>query len=550
MTAAAEAHHQLNRSNGAPCGQLKEIGMRSLLLAIFAMLSITPCFAQKPNYLNDPAMFAKGWSQIIDKMGPAVDVADIAIRPDAIEVLARSTEGGARIDRWRGSYRTVLSVTFHAVSGPNPERPSSPVANVEGGFFKLATVPVDKLWAVLDLAKTRARLEDTGEISSVRIARLVTLLPNPAYGEVRWTINIASARETATATAAADGHIMGIDISGTNRGRNRNFLEQDEWPLADAQASFRSIVDARPIVYEIDVSRNSVKMTAVAQASPTAVTAWLWDGGTFRRDFIDGPNFELIRSGGNLPFTLGEVDLAKLPAILKAARDKEPSGHPRIVIAKAIKERVAVGSPRVLWEIQMVDSRRQIPLFGEDFSERTIVKVSTSSEVISVLLPRSLRPKVDPFGTQTVLAAIAKFKEAYGGDSKIVELRFSGTRVRLNMLLPGTPGRTFEVELTEKGLQETSSSAMAMTNLRSFFILDDLSRLTMATIDDMLAKAQAQVPLPGSTVHGIRFWSGEPFWRPRQGLPYVDIRVGVPPRHDVGGYVVFSADGKWIETVK
>ncbi len=524
--------------------------MRLILLALFVLASIQPGFTATPNYLNDQAMFQKGWSQLVEKFGSDIDVAEIMIRPDAIEVLARAAEGGARIDKWRISYKAILSATFHFVAGPRAERPSSPVANIETGFFRLASVPLHRLWPTLDAAKERVKLDDPGQVSSVRIARLVTLLPNPAHGEVRWSISVTSPRESASATASADGRIIGVDISQTNRGRNRNFLVQDDWPLADAQASFRTIVGARPVVYEIDLSAGSVKMTAGSQASPTAQTAWLWDGGTFRRDFIDSPNIELIRNNGNLPFTLDEVDVSKAPVILKAAREKEPSGHPRIMIAKATKERVAVGSPQVLWEVQMVDSRRQIPLFGEDFAERTIVKVSTSGEVVSVFLPRSLRPKVDPFSSDTVLAGIAKFSSSYGADSKIVELRFSDSRARLSMLSPTAPGATFEVELTERGLKETSSRAVAMTNLRSSFQLGDLTRLDKATIEAMLTKAKAQVPLPGAVVHGIRFWSGEPFWRPKQGLPYVDIRVGIPPRHDVGGYVVFSADGKWIETVK
>jgi hypothetical protein len=78
-------------------------------------------------------------------------------------------------------------------------------------------------------------------------------------------------------------------------------------------------------------------MSALAVGNLASTTAWLWDGGSFRRDFVDMPNIELLRHNGNLPFSLDQIDLAKLPAVLKAARDKEPSGQPRIMIAKAIK---------------------------------------------------------------------------------------------------------------------------------------------------------------------------------------------------------------------
>jgi hypothetical protein len=243
-------------------------------------------------------VFNRGWSELIDKIGENLDVADIVIRPEAIEVQARAEAGDARIDRWRVGNSTLLSLTFHSVSGPQPERPSSPVANIESGFFALSSVPIDRLCSILEAARVRVRLDDPGRVTAVRIARLVTVLPNPASGDVRWSISVGNERETASVTAAADGRIMGVDIAGTNRGRNRNVHEQDEWPLADAQASFRSVVGDKQDVYEIDVSRTTITMKAVTAGSPQSMTNGMWDGGAFRKDFIDTPNRELLRNNG------------------------------------------------------------------------------------------------------------------------------------------------------------------------------------------------------------------------------------------------------------
>lgn len=523
--------------------------MRLLLLAVFAMVFAAPCLAQVPGYLNDQSMFQRGWTELIGKVGSNADVAEIAIRPEAIEILARASAGGARIDRWRVGKSTILGMTFHRVAGPQPERPSSPVTNVESGFFALSSLPLDRFWPILEAAKARVRLDDPGSVTSVRIARSVTILPTPAHGEVRWSIGVGSGRESASVTAAIDGRIMGVDISGTVRGRNRNFHEQDEWPLADAQASFRSIVGARAEVFGIDVSRTAVTMRAVSAGNSAATTGWIWDGGTFRKDFLDMPNMDLARRNGNLPFTLDEIDLSKLPSILKAARAQEPTGHPRIMIVRAAKERTAVGAPRVLWEVQMVDSRRQIPLIGEDFSERTVVKLMPDGAVESVLLPKSLRPKVDRLSPVAILAALETLRSSFGADPRLFEMSFGSERATVSMISPTDPGMTFEVELTHK-LEEASPRPLAMLGRRSTFSFADLSQLDEATLDSMLAKAREAVPLPGSRVHRIRIWNGEPFWRPKPGLPYLDIRVGVPPRNDAGGYVVFAADGKHVETVR
>lgn len=141
-------------------------------------------------------------------MGTNLDVAEVVFRPEAIEVQARAEAGGARIDRWRVGSRTVLSMTFHLASGPQPEQPSSPVVNVENGLFMLSCVPLDGLWTILDAACARVRLDDPGRISAVRIGRVVTLLPNPAFGDVRWSITVGSDRKSASVTTAADGRLV------------------------------------------------------------------------------------------------------------------------------------------------------------------------------------------------------------------------------------------------------------------------------------------------------------------------------------------------------
>ena len=49
--------------------------MRLFLLALFVLASIQPGFTATPNYLNDQAMFQKGWSQLVEKFGSDIDVA-------------------------------------------------------------------------------------------------------------------------------------------------------------------------------------------------------------------------------------------------------------------------------------------------------------------------------------------------------------------------------------------------------------------------------------------------------------------------------------------
>ncbi|MCX7324719.1 MAG: hypothetical protein NTZ14_09850 [Hyphomicrobiales bacterium] len=163
----------------------------------------------------------------------------------------------------------------------------------------------------------------------------------------------------------------------------------------------------------------------------------------------------MLRNSGNLPFSLGEIDIAKLPAVLKAAREREPSGNPRIMIAKAIKERVAVGKPQVMWEVRLADARRRAPAFGEDVSERTVVKLTPDGAVASVQLPRSLRPKVDKLNPDAIVTALEKFHTSLGQNARLFEVSFNNDQAQLAMVSQNEKVMTFEVALREK-LEETS----------------------------------------------------------------------------------------------
>ena len=87
--------------------------------------------------------------------------------------------------------------------------------------------------------------------------------------------------------------------------------------MADAQASFRSIVGAGVKRDQIDVLRTAIMMTAGSAGSPGAITAWMKDGSAFRRDFVDTPHLDRVRNNGNLPFSLDKSDIPKLRAVGK-----------------------------------------------------------------------------------------------------------------------------------------------------------------------------------------------------------------------------------------
>ncbi|MCX7340258.1 MAG: hypothetical protein NT037_06990 [Hyphomicrobiales bacterium] len=121
--------------------------MRWLRLAVFALVCAGSGHARTPGDLSDQAVLTRGWSEHLDKIGAHVDVAEIVIRPEAIGVQACAAAGGARIDRWRVSKGTILSVTVHTVRAPQAERPP-PVADIKSGLFAVLSAAIDGPWAM------------------------------------------------------------------------------------------------------------------------------------------------------------------------------------------------------------------------------------------------------------------------------------------------------------------------------------------------------------------------------------------------------------------
>src|SRR5690606_36900331 len=101
------------------------------------------------------------------------------------------------------------------VSGPTPLRPTGPVADVSGAFFAAGEVALDRMPALLQEALAQTPFEDPAQVTEVRIARRIAILPRPSYADLRWTIAMANPREQASAEATPDARLIGIDISQT-----------------------------------------------------------------------------------------------------------------------------------------------------------------------------------------------------------------------------------------------------------------------------------------------------------------------------------------------
>lgn len=520
--------------------------MMRLIVAFFLLFVAWPAAGEDGDYFTDEAMFAAAWGLLLEEIGPGANLQELTFAPQEIAVKVQAPQGGPRVDAWRVQRSRGLFRTRDAVSGPDPVRQTGPVGDVVSGFFPLASVPLGRLRTLMAEAVARAGLIDPAQVASVRIARRIALLPQPHYGEVRWTIAVTSGRETATAEATEDGVIFGIDISGTHRGRNRNFLTQDNWPFAAAGEGFHRLVPPETGVFEVSVSRLSVAVEAVAKGSDRQLTTFRWDGGMFTRGLVDLPNIDTALPNGDRPFTLGEIDFGAIPAVIAAARARAPAQGWVVRSMRATMKSDTLGPAEVLWRVVLSDKPQQ--RFTRD-DDDTIVTLKPDGTVVSVLLPRALRPKVDFVSGEAIAGTLAQLADALGPDAVVYELMFRRNRASAELADPARPGEMRQVAISDRGLR-MGMAMPAIVQAGDRFTLGKLAALDAAAVEAIKTKAVAAIAVPGGAVYRMRFWDGAPFWSTPDGGLLVDVRVGVPPGDHGGGYAVFTLDGTLVDAVR
>jgi hypothetical protein len=123
-------------------------------------------------------------------------------------------------------------------------------------------------------------------------------------------------------------------------------------------------------------------------------------------------------------------------------------------------------------------------------------------------------------------------------------------RVEMKVLDANDPGMTVDMVLRDTGLKLGIPFPLMMQTEADLFPLSRIAGLDVATLARMQAEAVEKLGFPGGAVFRMRVWSGEPFWRARDGTPFVDIRVGVPPSFNASGYAVFTLDGQFVEAIR
>jgi hypothetical protein len=143
------------------------------------------------------------------KVGGPIKALSVEIEKDTMTLKAQDPKNPQNVDE----YKYVKGF----VTGPTPVRLNVMEKNIDQTLFSLDDIDLAATARVATAALERAKIEG-GKVKKMTIERALSIATGMTKsGNVRWTIEIEGARESASAVADGKGNILGLDLSQTSR---------------------------------------------------------------------------------------------------------------------------------------------------------------------------------------------------------------------------------------------------------------------------------------------------------------------------------------------
>ena len=303
----------------------------------------------------------------------------------------------------------------------------------------------------------------------------MSILPEPAYGEIRWTVTLSAKDESATVYLTRDGEVVGADLSDTKRAEELDLWTSDDWPMAEAQATLAGVLGPSR-VHAVRLYQDYIFVTADHPTDSGLQRDYSWRLGGVTRGLVDTPNLVTLGMGRIVSFPFSEVDLTKLPRIKAAARTA--FGAPDAVITGIEAEKstdVALSELKVLWEVE----------FRQANGEEGEVLLDAEGNVVEVHLPESRLPEVGPWlAPATVIDTLRRIGETFGPDAKISEISINDTQASIDIEDPQAPGEVAHFLMDAREVSRFGAgSFFASLDPSNVFTPSDLARLTSEQLD-------------------------------------------------------------------
>lgn len=532
----------------------KRIDGRRFLGALLLLLLAACLPARAADYLAEPGEAARAVGEIAAAFAGPPQAHTIRITDREITLVFRDPVHASKVNEWR--VRTVrrLFLDFESTAGPTPVRTPDMVADLTSGLFPLDAVALDKVDRVAASAVAYAKLEDGGTVKSIEIARRVRLLPSPSYGDIRWSIYVASPRESATVYADAGGRITGGDLSNTSRARAMNFIADADWPKETALESLLGVIGPGAVVRDVTIYPKSVQVKADSPSAKDQTVGYSWDISGVTRSPIASPLFP--GTNANQAFSLTEVDLAPLGAIRDAA--KKAWGNDKSSLNYMMLRRFTDGpaKPELRWTVHFNDHTNTGEL--AIFTSSGTVELTTDGTVRVANLPASRRPHRDWLDPPTTLEIFGVLREQFGETARFAEIVVSKDSMSVLAEVPDNPGTMRDYHVNDRGI---SASSMMMPWDAEFrperlYTLDDIAFFTAEKLGELTARTFTRLHVGPEMARSRYTFSIGQLMTPTGDymVPSPDRKVTLEIRLEgadgwKGGRITYSSTGEEIDIV-
>ena len=353
---------------------IKSTPLRAAGLVLLSALLGAWGMGEPESMLTAPS-FQAAVEAIKAQIAPRQRVFRIDIHDGEFIVQMQDPAAPNHIDAWTHFHATVKNfVNWEGTSGPSAVEPTLINPKLEENLFNLSDIDFSAWPKLAQAAVDRAGLQDPARVTKVNIQRRIFLIPSPSNGEVRWTLQVSSGRETASIYANAKGAITGGNFDGTQRAASLDMYKGGK-QLTDAIAEIRATLGAGPSIRRFNFSDHHLWFTGASPTYPGKVGEWKWNlnGMLYSGDdMIQTPN-------PGMPvalFSVDEIDWSVLPKVMAAAKQalQMPRGQvDGIHITKPGKT--------VEWEVWVTDR-----------TDRGWVTAGNSGEVLRAHPPQGRRP--------------------------------------------------------------------------------------------------------------------------------------------------------------
>ena len=497
----------------------------------------------------DPPLFESGqWEHALEvlkeKIGHPIRALAVEITRDSFSIEAQDPAKPSHIDKWSfeheraGMGRSLLGdlyINWESTSGPTPVELDLINPRLEENLFDLAEVDFAATPRLARAALERAALEDPGEVVKMRIARRLTLIPAPASGAVEWTIDVRSARESASMTADAKGTIGRMNLDGTLRAKTLDMHEGGK-PLAGVVAEIERLWGKEPGLKIFRFATSQVSFLARDLDDPKK-DRWY----NANLNGVSEPLLQMPIPNSTAPglpryerFAVADVDWSQLTKLEAAARERLAMPKAAIYDVELVKLGRDFGSPFVQWQITL-----------EERGEKGSIVFDTSGAVKEVRLPPGRAAAVSYLDPRTIAESVAVVRKTMGEHARLMELDFRNQGLEITAEDPQKPNAlgefTYERGDVRRSIAEPSMALWRNYNEDWFFEAQDVDAALLARLPALEEEAVARLKLPGGKVARITFSKNKVFDPASREL---QIIVRVEDEGGKGGSIAYGREGE------